>query len=298
MKKPTPVQRFHFSRVVLFGLLASAFFIAQNASGDGIRLTYNTQKVLAYATTMSISDLISTANQSRVANGLNPLSASSTLNRSAQMKANDMTKNDYWAHESPSGVQPWYWFDSAGYSYAAAGENLAYGFSTGTDVTTAWMNSPTHKANILGDYTEVGFGISSSPSYQGGENTVIVAHYGKPQATATPPAIPSTTTPGGKVAPAIKSATITPTVQVTTHAETKNVSILEQLTSGKTSTIVIASMILLSIVSLGFILTHRAFTRHLVQTGQKFVLHHPLVDVTVVTSVLGLILTTTVGKLL
>jgi uncharacterized protein YkwD len=37
---------------------------------------------------------------------------------------------------------------AAGYAYPA-GENIAWGFATATDVTDAWMASPPHRANIL-----------------------------------------------------------------------------------------------------------------------------------------------------
>lgn len=141
----------------------------------------NRHAVLAYATSMNMYDLLTSANQARAANGLGPLRLTQALNKSAQMKANDQIANNYWAHVSPSGVQPWYWFQQAGYSYVSAGENLAYGFNTGSEVNTAWINSPTHKDNLLGNYVDVGFGIANGPSFQGGENTVVVAHYGNPQ---------------------------------------------------------------------------------------------------------------------
>lgn len=326
MKKPTPTQRFHLSRLVLFSILGIALLTAQGASGNGIRLTYNKQHVLAYATNMSISDLLSSANQSRAANGLGALALNSKLNSSAQMKANDMIANDYWAHVSPSGIQPWYWFEKAGYSYSAAGENLAYGFQTGIEVNTAWMNSTTHRENVLGDYVDVGFGIASGPNYQGGENTVVVAHYGKPMPAAAPvvttqptpaptpttttapktttptttPATPATPTPPTNQ-PAVvpeKTAVTSPTAQTASAVQSKSVSVFEQLMTGKTSLAIIASIGLIGVAGAGFFLTHRLFMKHLVQNGRKFVLHHPLVDATAVATTLGLIFTTTVGKLL
>lgn len=39
------------------------------------------------------------------------------------------------------------------------GENLAYGYVTASNVVSAWLNSPTHKHVIEGNYTHSGFGI-------------------------------------------------------------------------------------------------------------------------------------------
>ena len=36
------------------------------------------------------------------------------------------------------------------------GENVAYGQPTGTAMETAWLASAPHRANILGDYTDIG----------------------------------------------------------------------------------------------------------------------------------------------
>lgn len=208
-----PVHLFHTSRVMLVGLLVLAAVIARtNLTSNS--LTYDKQAVLAYATSMSIADLFSNANASRAANGLAPLSLNAQLNSSAQMKANDMIQQNYWSHVSPTGVQPWYWFNQAGYSYSAAGENLAYGFNTGAEVNVAWMNSPSHKANILGDFSEVGFGIANGPSYQGGANTVVVAHYGKPP-TPTPAATPAPAAPVTPPTPPTPRPATTPTTPAT-----------------------------------------------------------------------------------
>ena len=41
------------------------------------------------------------------------------------------------------------------------GENVAYNFATSQAAFNAWLNSPTHKANIEGDYTNFGISIKS-----------------------------------------------------------------------------------------------------------------------------------------
>lgn len=97
------------------------------------------------------------------------------------MKAQDMATKGYFAHTSPEGKKtPWYWLKQVGYQYQYAGENLAINFTDSKDVTNAWMNSPTHKANIVKDkYTEVGTGIATG-LYEGRETVFVAQVYANP----------------------------------------------------------------------------------------------------------------------
>ena len=113
-------------------------------------------------------------NQERQIQKLPVLSINPLLNKAAEMKAQDMATKGYFAHTSPDGKTPWYWLEQVGYSYQYAGENLAINFSDSKDVTLAWMESPTHKANIVkGNYTEIGTGVASG--LYNGQQTIFVA---------------------------------------------------------------------------------------------------------------------------
>jgi hypothetical protein len=106
--------------------------------------------------------IIDLTNEERETGSLGSLSHSEVLDRAAQMKADDMAKNEYFAHYSPAGVSPWYWFDQSSYNFIHAGENLAVHFTDSSDVVDAWMQSPAHKANILnGSFTEIGVGYGA-----------------------------------------------------------------------------------------------------------------------------------------
>ena len=160
--------------------------------------------VLGYATEMSASSLLGGTNSQRTIAGLGSLALNGTLSQAAQSKAQDMANKDYWSHTSPDGSTPWTFISNAGYSYQTAGENLAYGFTTSGGVISGWMNSPSHRENILKNaYTEVGFGIVNTPNYQGsGPQTIVVAMYGQPYGAPAPapvatpaPTPPPTSTP-------------------------------------------------------------------------------------------------------
>lgn len=112
------------------------------------------------------------ANQTRQSLGLRPLSENEKLNQAAMFKARNMVQNQYFSHTSPSGIAPWFWFKQAGYNYRYAGENLAVGFFESQDVYNAWLNSPSHKANIINpNYTEVGTAVLTG---FGQNNAIIV----------------------------------------------------------------------------------------------------------------------------
>lgn len=95
------------------------------------------------------------------------------------MKAKDMAENQYFAHTSPTGLTPWYWFTKAGYRFVYAGENLAVNFSESIDVKNAWVASPTHHANLISDkFDEVGIATYQG-TYEGQPTTFVVQLFGK-----------------------------------------------------------------------------------------------------------------------
>ncbi len=149
----------------------------------GVQAGYNlavTGSVLGSHVSVTDNALLDTTNAQRIAQHLPALKLNSQLSEAAYEKANDMYKQQYWAHVAPDGTTPWSWFSRVGYSYSYAGENLAKNFTTADAATTAWMASPEHRANILDShYTDVGFAVVSGTL--NGENTLlIVALYGEP----------------------------------------------------------------------------------------------------------------------
>ena len=126
--------------------------------------------------------LVDGTNENRVTNALPALSFNPLLQAAAQEKANDMAKNNYFAHTSPTGITPWHWFENVGYDFSYAGENLAVNFSDSQDVTNAWMNSPEHRANILNaNYTNIGIAMATG-TYEGQPATYVVELFGAPAA--------------------------------------------------------------------------------------------------------------------
>jgi hypothetical protein len=132
-----------------------------------------------------VSLLVDYTNDNRRDYDVPELTVNDKLTVAAQMKANDMVENGYFAHYSPAGTSPWYWIQSAGYDYKHAGENLAVNFVSSHDVTDAWMNSPTHKKNMIdARYSEIGIATARG-TYKGKDAIFVVQMFGTPTASTT-----------------------------------------------------------------------------------------------------------------
>jgi hypothetical protein len=139
--------------------------------------------------------VVDLTNNERADLALPTLTRNPVLDAAATLKAQDMAKNSYFSHDSPTGVTPWHWFKEAGYPFVHAGENLAVYFTDSSEVVDAWMNSPTHRANIVGSaYREIGVGTAKG-TYDGFDTVFVVQMFGTP-------AIPEAKKPVVAVAPA------------------------------------------------------------------------------------------------
>lgn len=124
--------------------------------------------------------IIALTNKERKQNNVPTLEENEKLNEAARLKAQDMASKGYFAHYSPEGISPWFWFTQVGYTYQKAGENLAVNFDDSRTVVDAWMNSPTHKENIVKEgYTQIGIGTAKG-IHKNKEATFIVQLFAAP----------------------------------------------------------------------------------------------------------------------
>ena len=109
-------------------------------------------------------DVLNLTNAERQKAGLKPFSGDYTsLNRSARAKSEDMAKNNYFSHTSPTYGDPFAMMRNFGVQYQSAGENIAKGQPTPQQVVQAWMDSPGHRANIMNSsYTHMGVGYTAN----------------------------------------------------------------------------------------------------------------------------------------
>ena len=118
---------------------SEAIALSDSASDAGLR-----------AVALEASNLV---NDIRADAGLEMLEWDTNLETVASVRANEISKS--FSHTRPNGKQ-WYTVNSK----IQGGENLAYGFDTPQDVVDAWMDSPTHRDNILyEDFEKVAISI-------------------------------------------------------------------------------------------------------------------------------------------
>lgn len=147
--------------------------------------------VLGLATDITVEKLYSLTNEERAKISLPPLQMNSELSEAAAKKAAHMFQKDYWSHFSPDGKSPWDFIKQSGYQYEFAGENLAKNFLFSKNVVDAWMNSPTHRENIVRkEYSEVGYAVVNG-MLNGEDTTLVVQMFGTPLAkTVNAPSSP------------------------------------------------------------------------------------------------------------
>jgi hypothetical protein len=207
----------HLLRGQTIAFVCMVVLVAESAFVFGAKYIIPSSKLFGI---VEANALVDETNQNRVENNLPDLQVSPLLQEAAQEKANDMATKGYFAHTSPQGLTPWYWFEQVGYNFDYAGENLAVNFSDSQDVTTAWMNSPEHRANILStDYTQIGIATAQG-IYNGEPTTYVVEEFGTPAPAAAPVAFVDTasaaTTPAATPTPAPATTTTKPSTPTVT----------------------------------------------------------------------------------
>jgi len=158
--------------VIVISVLVSCVFIttasvsAQSISVLGVStVANNTENAEALPEANGMDDyenaIAAMINNIREDNGLNAIAADGSLNVVAEIRSQDLINRNYFSHYTPEGTNVFNVMKDNGVSYRYAGENLAQSSpaSAGTAEAfiNAWVNSPTHMANILrAQYTKIG----------------------------------------------------------------------------------------------------------------------------------------------
>lgn len=110
--------------------------------------------------------MLEVLNVYRVANGLDELLYSDTLEDAASYQARDLYVRDFFDHTNPDGEGPLDRAKLAGFCQPrSVGENIAMGYQSVDEVQIAWQNSPGHNANMLRTgYVFAGMGHYTAPN--------------------------------------------------------------------------------------------------------------------------------------
>ncbi|MDG3006268.1 CAP domain-containing protein [Paludisphaera mucosa] len=100
--------------------------------------------------------LLKAHNAERAEAKLAPMTLDDLLTKAARGHAQDMAERRKMSHEGGDGSSPFDRIKREGYHYLKSGENVAAGQRNVASVMRSWMDSPGHKKNILGEFTQMG----------------------------------------------------------------------------------------------------------------------------------------------
>lgn len=101
------------------------------------------------------SEVVRLTNSARSQNGYAALIEDGALSEAAAVRAREIARS--FSHTRPSGASFSSALSESGVSYLRAGENIASGQKSASEVVNAWLNSPGHRANILNSsYSRIG----------------------------------------------------------------------------------------------------------------------------------------------
>ncbi len=107
-------------------------------------------------------EIMELINAYRINQGLNPLNEHSTVKAVAythtdyMVEVNNVSHDNFFQRKQSLQINA---------NANIVSENVAYGFSSAESVVNAWLNSPSHRENIEGDFTD--FDISAEKNNEG-----------------------------------------------------------------------------------------------------------------------------------
>lgn len=157
--------------------LWKAFFLAVIFCFAAAIIPYRTAREQA----MTSNALLEISNQDRISAGLPPLRFDPRLEKAAMAKAQDIFQKRYFSHFSPDGDAPWDFIKNQGFPYLVAGENLAINYTSPYELANDFLQSPSHRENLLSPFfSHAGMAVVTG-IYQGEPAVVVVQMFARPQ---------------------------------------------------------------------------------------------------------------------
>jgi uncharacterized protein YkwD len=144
-------------------LLVAVVYTMNSCSSDSSETPSSstaTMKVMDYSYDSSELEAMNLINTYRVSVGLNELKQINHISYKSEEHDHYMIRNNVVNHND---------FVARSENLISVlgakrvGENIAYNYNSPQSVVKAWLNSPTHKENLDGDYTHFGISIRTNP---------------------------------------------------------------------------------------------------------------------------------------
>lgn len=168
-------------------------------------LVFAGTSAVALASPSEEAEFVSLINQSRASAGLAPLSVHNDLVVGARTHTGRMIPTGTIFHSTSEQLS------AVTSGWLVLGENVGKGGST-SSLHNAFMASPSHKANILGDYDRVGVGVGHDDGGKIYVTVLFMKSKSAPAPTTTTTQAPTTTAP----APTTTTTTTVPSTTTTT----------------------------------------------------------------------------------
>lgn len=140
---------------IVFAALAAAALTGAVGAVHLDRPVQGSSSVSAGIQSSAASEVVRLTNSARSQNGYAALVEDGALSEAAAVRAREIARS--FSHTRPSGASFSSALSESGVSYLRAGENIASGQKSASEVVNAWMNSPGHRANILNSsYSRIG----------------------------------------------------------------------------------------------------------------------------------------------
>ena len=142
-------------KIVFAALAAAALTGAAGAVHLDRPVQGNSSVSAGIRSSSAASEVVRLTNSARSQNGYAALVEDGALSEAAAVRAREIARS--FSHTRPSGASFSSALSESGVSYLRAGENIASGQKSASEVVNAWMNSPGHRANILNSsYSRIG----------------------------------------------------------------------------------------------------------------------------------------------
>jgi uncharacterized protein YkwD len=99
-------------------------------------------------------------NQARLDEKLPSLAVNKKLEAAAEAHAKEMARRHTMTHTGEDGSTPTSRIEAQGYRLKRCGENVAFGRYSPQRLMKGWIDSPVHRANIFGNFTQIGVGYA------------------------------------------------------------------------------------------------------------------------------------------
>lgn len=147
------------------GTAHSKYIIEAEEEKSSVTNTEIIEETTSFSLSSEEQELLNLINNERKKNNLNEFKIDEELQNVAKLKAEDIVKNNYFSHTSPTYGTPYEMLKAYNISYKTGSENIA-GNSNINSAFESFMNSESHKNNILSnEYNYTGIAVVDSIAY-------------------------------------------------------------------------------------------------------------------------------------